>query len=257
MSELLGSVRRAGARFGLNLVAAIPVSCYDQEIPPEMRIGSAHSDARSVILIGNGGRDFWNAFTAFVAEHPGWMAREHPLDDFTREIVENYLLPAVCAGGVNATPIYPFLSTGPTVNFMLLGRLAGLAGPSLIGVVVNPVYGPWMAFRAALLIDAEVNEPGSALNFDPCPACVTRSCIAACPSGAVAYPAGWDIPRCVRYRVEVEKDCAPRCHARAGCVLGPEHRYADDELAYHQGRALRAIRPYYEAHLRRSSDSSR
>jgi hypothetical protein len=33
-------------------------------------------------------------------------------------------------------------------------------------------------------------------------------------------------------------------------VLGPEHRYADDELAYHQMRALRSMRPYYDSHLK-------
>jgi hypothetical protein len=250
MPELMESVRRIGARFGLNLLAAISLARYDREVPPEMSLGIVHPAARSVILIGNGGRDFWTSFMAFAAQHPGWLARQHPLDDFTREIIESSLLPAVCGGDIEAKPIYPFLSTSPTVNFMLLGRLAGLAGPSLIGVVVNPVYGPWLAFRAALLVNCDIDQPGNALNFDPCPSCTTRSCIAACPPGAVAYPAGWDIPRCVRYRVEAEADCAPRCHARAGCVLGPEHRYDDDELAYHQSRALRAIRPYYQTHLR-------
>jgi hypothetical protein len=33
-------------------------------------------------------------------------------------------------------------------------------------------------------------------------------------------------------------------------VLGPAHRYPDDELAYHQMRALRAMRPYYETNIR-------
>ena len=65
---------------------------------------------------------------------------------------------------------------------------------------------------------------------------------------------GWDIPKCLTHRVEVEPDCTPRCHARAGCVLGPEHRYPDDELAYHQMRALRSMRPYYEAHIKPKPD---
>ena len=74
--------------------------------------------------------------------------------------------------------------------------------------------------------------------------------MSACPAGAVTFPSGWDIPGCLTYRVEAEAECAPRCHARAGCVLGPEYRYPDDELAYHQGRALRAMRSYYEANIR-------
>jgi hypothetical protein len=115
---------------------------------------------------------------------------------------------------------------------------------------VNPIYGPWIAFRAALLVDAEIDEPGAAVSFDPCPSCTVRSCISACPAGAVSFPAGWDIPRCLKHRVEVEADCAPGCHARIGCVIGPQHRYPDDELAYHQARALHSMRPYYNAHLK-------
>jgi hypothetical protein len=83
---------------------------------------------------------------------------------------------------------------------------------------------------------------------------VPRSCIAACPAAAVSFPAGWDIPKCLTHRVEVEADCEPRCHARVGCVVGPEHRYPDEELAYHQRRALGAMRPWYETHLRPRKD---
>jgi epoxyqueuosine reductase len=253
MTDPLHAARRAGAEFGLNLLAAIPVSRYDQQAPPTMRAANISPKARSIILIGNGGHDFWAAFTTYAVDHPGWLARDHPLDDFTRAIIENQMLPVLHSTGAVCIPAYPFLGTGPALNFMLLAQLAGLAGPSLIGVVVNPDYGPWIAFRAALLIDAEIDAPGPALAFDPCPSCATRSCMTACPAGAVTFPAGWDIPQCIRHRVEVEADCAPRCHARAGCVLGPAHRYTDDELAYHQSRALRAIRPYYEAHLSPSS----
>jgi hypothetical protein len=115
--------------------------------------------------------------------------------------------------------------------------------------VVNPEFGPWIAFRAAILIDQEIDAPGSARGFDPCPTCMAKTCIPACPTGAVSPATGWDIPSCLTYRVEREAECAPRCHARSACVLGPDHRYPDDELAYHQGRALRAMRPYYQTHI--------
>lgn len=201
--------------------------------------------AQSIIVIANGGGAFWRAFRVHAAAHPGWDRRVDPLDDFTRLIVTERLVPLAQAAGASCTPVFPFVNDGARLNFMALGQLAGLAGPSLVGVVVNPIYGPWIAFRAALLIDQFIDAPGDALGFDPCPRCATRSCIPACPAGAIGYPTGWDIPGCVTYRVENEADCAPRCHARAGCVLGPEHHYPEDELAYHQRRALAAMRAYY------------
>jgi hypothetical protein len=148
------------------------------------------------------------------------------------------------------------MSKGPMLNFIELGKVAGIAGPSILGVTVHPEYGPWIAFRAALLLDEALDSPGEALGFDPCPDCTARTCIPACPVGAVSSDSGWDIPKCLTHRVEVEPDCTPRCHARAGCVLGPEHRYPDDELAYHQMRALRSMRPYYEAHIKPKASSS-
>ncbi len=247
MTELLQSVRTVGERRGLNLVAAIPAARYDAAVASRSASGSAVAvsapDARSIIVIGNGGGAFWRALKDHAARHPGWWQRDHPLDDFTREVIEREVAPSVRAVGVACRPIYPF--DVMSINFMELGRIAGLGGPSILGVLVHPTYGPWIAFRAALLIDADLDSPGAASGFEPCPGCTVRSCIPACPVGAVSFPQGWDIPRCVEHRMEVEPDCAPRCHSRAGCVLGPEHRYPDDALAYHQMRALRSIRAHY------------
>lgn len=248
MNGLFESIRRSAAPHGLNLIAAIPVANYDRVAAPSMRAATIDNGARSIVVIGNGGAGLWSAFTAHAARNPGWMSRENPLDDFTRDAIDS-VVSAARATGARCTPVYPFVGEGPKLNFMELGKLVGLAGPSIIGVVVHPTYGPWIAFRAALLIDAEIDVPGLALAFDPCPSCTVRSCISACPASAVTFSAGWDIPRCLTHRVETEADCANRCHARVGCVLGPEHRYPDDELAYHQGRALRAMRAYYDAHI--------
>jgi epoxyqueuosine reductase len=249
--DALDLVSAAGAQFGLNLAAAISADRYDRAVPAKMRARTIDSEARSIIVVGNGGGAFWRAFTDHAVRHSGWRDRENPLDDFTQTIIEREIVEPVRASGIRCTPAYPFMNGEATLNFMELAKLAGLAGPSIIGVVVHPVYGPWVAFRAAILVDVDIDAPGEALGFDPCPTCQTRSCISACPAQAVAFPAGWDTPRCLTHRVEVEADCAMRCHARTGCVLGPDHRYPEDELAYHQMRALRSMRPYYDMHIRR------
>jgi len=251
LSPIIEEIRRAGAPYGLNLVAAAAVERYDAAVTAPYRASAIAPDSRTIVVIGNGGGDLWAALKRHAGAHPGWFERANPLDDFTREIVEREIAPAARIGGANARVVYPFMNDSATLNFIELGKVAGLAGPSILGVVVHPVYGPWIAFRAAILIDRVIVAPGAAAAFDPCPSCTVRSCIPACPVGAVAYPAGWDIPMCLTHRVEDEPDCAPRCHARAGCVLGPAYRYPDEELAYHQMRALRAMRPWYEQHVRR------
>jgi hypothetical protein len=249
-ASILAAVRAAAAPYGLNLCAAIPLARYDAAVKPGARASLIDPAARSIVVLGNGGGDFWAAFKRHAARNPGWRERENPLDDFTRDVVEREVTVPLRDAALRYTIIHPFMSNGPTLDFVALGKAAEIAGPSILGVVVHPRFGPWIAFRAALLLDIEVEAPGEARGFDPCPGCVPRSCLSACPVGAVSFPAGWDVPKCLTHRVEVEPDCAGRCHARAGCVIGPEHRYPDDELAYHQMRALRAMRPYYETQIR-------
>jgi epoxyqueuosine reductase len=255
VNPILHAIQSSAASSGLNLVAATSADRYDAAVKPEYRAATIAPATKSVIVIGNGGGAFWKAFKRHTDEHSGWTARDNPLDDFTRFVIEREVAPAITQRGIAHTIIYPFISNGPTLNFMEAGKAAGLSGPSILGVVVHPVYGPWIAFRAAILSSESIDAPGEAYRFDPCPSCIPRTCITACPVEAVSAPNGWDIPKCLTHRVEVEPDCASRCHARAGCVLGPEHRYPDDELAYHQMRALRAMRPYYEANIKRAKDA--
>jgi len=247
MSATIETVRAAAAPFGLNLVAAVAIERYDALVAERHRASTMAPDARSIIVIGNGGGALWRALQRYAGDHHGWWKRDNPLDDFTREAIERSVVPAFKSLSV---VIYPFMGDRPTLNFVELAKVVGLAGPTILGVVAHPIFGPWVAFRAALLVDEVIDAPGDALGFDPCPTCVPRSCINACPVAAVAHPGGWDIPTCVTHRVENEADCAPRCHARVACVLGPEHRYPDDELAYHQMRALRSMRPWYKEHIK-------
>lgn len=250
MKSTLEKIRCAAEPYGLNLIAAIPVARYDVMVKQASQAGAIDPQARSIVVVGNGGGAMWRAFSRHVERNPGWRDRENPLDDFTREVIDREVAAALSDTGARYTAVYPFMNDARTLNFIELGKIAGIAGPSILGVTVHPVYGPWIAFRAALLIDEEIYSPGPARGFDPCPNCTARTCLTACPAGAVSIEAGWNIPACLTHRIEVEADCAPRCHARAGCVLGPEHRYPDDELAYHQMRAMRAMRPYYYAHLK-------
>ena len=250
MNPILDQLTKAVAGSGLNLIAATPAARYDAVVSTQYRVSSIAPGMQSIIVIGNGGGAFWKAFKEHADRHPGWTEHEHPLDDFTRYVIERDAALILSASSIEHRIVYPFINDGPTLSFMAAGKAAGLSGPSLLGVMVHPIYGPWIAFRAAILIDQPLDAPGAALGFDPCPSCVPRGCISACPASAVSVEKGWDIPKCLTHRVEVEADCAPRCHARAACVLGPEHRYPDDELAYHQMRSLRAMRPYYETHLK-------
>ncbi len=217
---------------GLNLVGTVDVADYDAAVPPQHALSALIPSARSAVVVGNGGGAFWSAYRRHCAEHPGYDALPNPLDAFTRVVVEAAMGPL----GATAQAIFPFDYARRPVSFLALGELAGLGRRSVLGVLVHPEYGPWMALRAAVLLPERVVAPRPADGFDPCPTCVERACMPACPAGAVGA-GGWDIPRCAAHRDRIDDPCAPRCHARWDCVLGRAHRYPLDEVGYHQALA--------------------
>jgi epoxyqueuosine reductase len=162
------------------------------------------------------------------------------VDRFTAVAVAAALRPCLDPA---ARIVHPF---GPErVSFMRLARAAGLGVPSRLGVLIHPVFGPWIAFRAAVLVPEVVSAPRPADQFDPCPGCAQPACMAACPGRAVG-PGGWDVGACAATRADADDPCAGGCHARLACVVGPEHRYPEAALEHHQAHArpmlLRAVR---------------
>ena len=180
---LLAALRAALAPSGLNLLGVAALRDYDALVPATHRLGVRA--AHTAVVIGNGGGAFWEAYRRHVARHPEFATRPHPLDDFTTAIMEERALAVAARFGVAAELRLPFRATDPPLSFVHLAEAAGLGRRSILGVLVHPEFGPWLALRGALLIDAPITAPRPADGFDPCPTCVERPCIIACPAGAV------------------------------------------------------------------------
>jgi len=237
---LLAELRGVLAPFGLNLIGVAPVAVYDASVPEPYRLGAAARGARAAIVIGNGGGALWR----HVALRPEHLSRRHPLDDFTTEIMETVALPIAERLGLHPVLRLPHRSSTPPLSFVHLAEAAGLGTRSRLGVLLHPEYGPWLALRGALLVDEAPAAARPAAGFDPCTTCRDRPCVAACPGIAISPTAGWDVPRCIAFRVG-EGDanpCEDRCHARIACVYGRVHRYPDAALAHHQRRAFEVMR---------------
>ena len=121
-STIIEKIRRAGEPYGLNLVAAAAVERYDAAVTEPYRTHAIAPDARTIIVVGNGGGELWAALKRHADANPGWWQRANPLDDFTREIVEREIAPAARAGGENVHVIYPFMNNAATLNFIELEK---------------------------------------------------------------------------------------------------------------------------------------
>lgn len=245
--DVIHNLTAALVPYGFNLVGTAAIAAYEALVPSHYHVAALLPQAKTLVVIGNGGEGFWTHFRRYYEARPGYLQEHtHPLDDYTVETIESTLTPILEQSGVRYRYLYPFRFWAEPVSFMHLAQAAGLAGPSILGVVIHPLYGPWIALRAAVLIDQELSLPPAAPGFDPCPTCSERACLSACPARAVSLEKGWDIPACVRHRLQVQSDCVDRCHARYQCVYGREHRYPPDELQYHQQRSFAEMRKYFE-----------
>lgn len=206
---------------GLNLPACLAAARYDALVPSAWSSQRLMPAARSVFVLAAGGRDFFGAFSA-SAEAAG---TDDPLDAFTHRVV------TAAAEAVDGRALFAFEQRGGEfADFVALGREAGLGADSRLGLLLHPVYGPWMSIRAAVLTRLEAPASPARVDFDPCPNC-SAPCSAACP-GAAPRPTGFDIPSCLETR-KITPGCGNRCDARRACVVGPEHCYLDAAEAHH------------------------
>ena len=108
-TPLLAHIKTALQPQGFNLIGTTTATDYDRLVAVPYRITSLFPAGKTLIVIGNGGGDLWRAFQTYCAAHPNYLqGREHPLDDYTVEIIEDSLAPLFSQARVDHRYFYPF-----------------------------------------------------------------------------------------------------------------------------------------------------
>jgi hypothetical protein len=227
-----------GAR-GLDVWIALDAAAFDAAcapVAPALTLASLLPGARgalSALVVGSSGRAFFTAFERSLEAADG---RPDPLDRHTRALVNDVARAALGPLGVAFVARFPFVGEaagGAPIPFQRLGRAAGLAPASPLGLQIHPIFGAWWAYRALLAVDVAL--PATARLDDGCAGC-PAPCVAACPGHAVAV-AGFDVASCHAHR-RASPPCQSSCGARLACVRGPEHQYSEAQLAFHMAASM-------------------
>lgn len=196
--------------------------------------------AKTVILVGNAGPVMWSAFAAAGTENQRRDA-ENPLDDWTREILEEVAVKLACRA------LFPF-DGPPFLPFQRWALCIGTVFVSPIGPLIHPKYGLWHAYRGALAFDQRLDLPEPPGLAGPCDTCAEKPCLESCPAGAFppkeTAPDGvnYDVAACVRHiESEAGEPCmSGGCLARRACPVGKEYTYPSTQARFHMGRFLKS-----------------
>jgi len=218
IAEVLGRLDAAG----FDLHAPLAARDYDALVPEAWKLGALAPGTRGVLVIGHAGRALWPRFEA----SPEAGLECDPLDAYTRRVVAH----AAQALPGASLALYSEQRAGQYAPLVALARRAGLGTPGRVGVLLHPVYGPWISLRA-LLFSPEPLETLGGEPPSPCAGC-PAPCASACHGHAVSAASGLDAARCYAGRLSLPQ-CALRCDARLACPVGAEHAYPAGQIAHH------------------------
>lgn len=213
---------------GLNLFAVTKTCDLPDDIKQLMQdqgIEMSLAKNEHLCLFAHGGTELWKHLP-----HP-MNEEEHPVDRYSISMITNF---AQKVWNKDIKVLFP--GDQYVVPLQRIGRHLNLSRPSLLGLDINKDYGPWFAFRGVFLIEAEIDHPKLATFESPCERCQDKPCLNACPAGAVTKD-NFILKSCATYRISEQSKCETICLARLACPYQAQHRYSDEQITYHMGRA--------------------
>ena len=206
---------------GLDLVHSLCVSWYNDRVEPPFRLPDFGRPGTLAIVIGNT-RVLWPRFVEALRVAPERLGADDPLEAYVMENVRTALAPLSAAWEVR----WAHETTPAPVAMQRLAHAAGLAYLAPSHLSVHPVYGPWIALRAVVLVDID-GPPGEPPTVaSPCDDC-ERTCMVAFQHALDA--AGHDI----QTHDALEAHWKLWLAVRDACPTGRAYRYDDEQARYH------------------------
>jgi hypothetical protein len=199
----------------------------EQEAAPEF---PGRGPAKSIMLIGHGGGDFWPIFRAWLDRQQ--VTPPNPLDSWSRVEIDNV------ARGCDAHAVYP--SDIPYLPFQQWAIGAEGLQPSPLGILIHPEFGLWHAYRGALLFDCALEFETVENAIHLCDLCDGKPCLNSCPIGAFTIE-GYAVANCRAHVASAEGGICKSggCIARNACPHGVQHRYLPEQQVFHMAAFLR------------------
>lgn len=218
-----GIVEQIAARCepaGLDLMQPFAVAAYNRVVDDAFRLPDLGRSAALGILIGNT-RALWDRFVDAMGADPRAGEEADPLDRYVRAAVSRALEPLSHRFEVRLAHEPP----PRRVAMQRLAHVAGLAYLSPSHLCVHATFGPWIALRAAVVVDADgpVDPPPEPQN--PCGDC-EGDCMPKFRHAIALAGAPGDL-------ATIEGHWEHWLAVRDACPVGRAYRYGDEQIRYH------------------------
>jgi methylmalonic aciduria homocystinuria type C protein len=214
------------AAHGLDLVHPFAVAWFNAGVEPALRLRDCGRGDALGILVGNT-RALWTPFRAACAADPALRAAADPIERY----VEARLTPVVAELGVGSAVRWAH-DPPPRLAIQRLAAATGLAPLSPVGLNVHPVYGPWFALRAAVVLDLAGpagDPPPTALACEDC----VHTCVPLFERARAAQVG----------RASIADTWPLWLAVRDACPVGRSYRYDEAQIRYHYARDRSVLSP--------------
>jgi methylmalonic aciduria homocystinuria type C protein len=213
----------AAREVGLDLTAALAIDAADAPLPTFGR-------ARALGVILGNTRALWPRFLAALAASPALASDPDPLDRYTERVVAAIAPPGAALFFAHQR------SDAGWLPIQALAERAGLATLAPSGLSIHPTFGPWIALRALIVLDADAPATAPPRPIKPC------ECARGCGPAREALARAGDP---FDSRSDTWRAWAA---VRLACPAGAAHRYPDDQLRYHYTRDLSLLADVVRRH---------
>ena len=235
--QMLADARRRLHAKGFNLWGVTSTDSFDASQCRGSRVSDQSENCCSIVVIGSGGRGLWDKLERLGRVPSNGVA--HPIDDFSREMIEAEA-ELLREAGHSVCTLFPF--DRRPVNFLRLAEAAGIGRISpVVPFLLSPEYGPWLSLRGALILDAKLPATVE-LDFDPCGDCAAP-CLTACPVDTYGESGEVRLGNCATHRDR--GGCETGCDVRRACPVGSEHRYSEEEEGFRHAASLPSLRRWF------------
>lgn len=229
---ILDAFAAISARAGFDLIAPFSLAWLTEAA---VRFPYPAFDRKNAmgVLVGNT-RGLWPHFLAALCDDDALRHVAHPLDTYVMRSIRT----AAVALPVTTRILWAHDTEPEPVPMQRIAEVVGLAKISPSHLSIHPRFGPWVAWRAVLLLDAPGPEGQAPPVFDPCQPC-HRPCVSALER---AFEASNTNENDVGREPQVIRNAwRAWLEVRAVCPVGAEHRYGESQSEYHYAKRLPRI----------------